>query len=94
MPLHVDPSILNLHLRTVSNRKAMNDLTKFIEEELGALLRATREDQGLTRKQVAEKLGVSEQEIEMLEKHSGKVTLGLLQKYANLINKKIQLKFL
>ncbi|MFQ5632802.1 MAG: helix-turn-helix domain-containing protein [bacterium] len=72
----------------------MNDLTNFIEEELGALLRSAREDQGLTRKQVAEKLGVTEEDILRIEKHAGKVTLGMLQKYADLLGKKVQLKFL
>ena len=72
----------------------MKDLTNFIEEELGALLRAAREDQGLTRQAVAEKLGVTEQDIEMIEKHSGKVTLAMLQKYADLLGKKVQVKFL
>jgi transcriptional regulator with XRE-family HTH domain len=72
----------------------MKDLTDFIEQELGALLRAVREDQGLTRKEVAGKLGVTEDEILHIETHTGKVTLGMLQKYANLLGKKVQVKFL
>lgn len=81
-----------MHLKITGH--SMNDLTKFIEEELGALLRATREDQGLTRQEVAEKLGTTEDEIIRIETHTGKVTLGMLQKYANLLGKKVQLKFL
>ncbi len=72
----------------------MSELINFIEQEMGALLRAAREDKGWTRKEAADRIGVSEQEIEQIESHSGKVTLAVLQKYAEAVDKKVQIKFL
>lgn len=69
------------------------ELADFIEEELGALLRAAREDKGWTRREVAEKLGTTEEQIQQIEMHTGKVTLGFLQRYATLLGKKVQVKF-
>lgn len=72
----------------------MDELSSFIEEELGALLRAAREDLGMTRQQAAETLGVTEADIRKIEMHSGTVTLGMLEKYAKVLGKRVQLKFL
>ena len=71
----------------------MNELTKFIEEELGIILRRARKKKGWTMEEVAKKMGTSVDEIERIELHTGKVSLGMLQKYAEVVDKKIQLKF-
>lgn len=69
-------------------------MTEFIQEEIGALLRASREDQGITIDKAAKMVGVSVEEIVKIEKNVGTVSIGLLQRYAEVLGKKIQLKFL
>lgn len=69
-------------------------MTNFIQEELGALLRATREDQGITVAQAAELLGTTEDVILNIEKNMGQIPLHLLQRYADVLGKKLQLRFL
>ncbi len=68
-------------------------MTEFIQEEIGALLRATREDQGITTEKAAQMMDVSVEEIVKIEKNIGVVSIGLLQRYAEVLGKKIQLKF-
>lgn len=77
-----------------NRRNDRSELANVIEEELGALLRAAREDQGLTRDEVAARLGVTVEEIVRIEAHTGRVTLGMLQRYAELLGKKVTLRFL
>ena len=74
------------------NRDKRN-LTNYIEEELGAMLRSAREDLGLTRADVAEKLDVSEEDIANMETRQQEMALGLLQRYAELVNKKVHVRF-
>ncbi|MCA9731296.1 MAG: helix-turn-helix domain-containing protein [Deferribacteres bacterium] len=69
-------------------------MTSFIQEELGALLRATREDKGISIAQAAEMLGTTEEEIIKIEKNIGLIPLSLIQRYADVLGKKLQLKFL
>ena len=69
-------------------------MTAFIQEEIGALLRASREDPGITIDKAAQMAGVSVEEIVKIEKNVGAVSIGLLQRYAEVLGKKIQLKFL
>ena len=78
----------------MAKKPEKKELTDFIMAELGAMLRATREDKGLTRIEVAEKLGMDAEDITRIEQNIGNVTLSQLQRYAEFLNKRVQLKFL
>ncbi|KAA3619451.1 MAG: XRE family transcriptional regulator [Calditrichaeota bacterium] len=75
-------------------RSDRHKMTEFIQEEIGAMLRATREDKGITLEQAARMMGVSVEEIVKIEKNVGLISLSHLQQYADILGKKIQLKFL
>jgi len=72
----------------------MDDLSKFIEQEIGIILRRARKEKGLSIEEVATALETSESDIENIELHTGEVTLGMLQKYAEFMGKNLQIKFL
>ncbi len=77
----------------MNRRKEKTELANFIEEELGALLRAGREDKGWTREYVAARLGTTAEEIKRIEMRRGRIALGMVQKYAELLDKKVSIRF-
>ena len=71
----------------------MDKLSRFIEEEIGLILRRARKKRGLSISQVAKALDMEAEEVEKIELHSGEVTLAMLQKYATFLDKRIQIRF-
>ena len=75
-------------------QRERHEMTKFIQEEIGAMLRAAREDQGMSIEEAARFMHVANEEIVRIERNIGQIPLAMLQKYADILGKKIQLKFL
>ncbi len=80
----------------VSNRKA-ND-PEFQERygegyqsfKIGALLRQAREDSGLTKEEIAERLNTKKSAISRIENHAEDIKLSTLEKFASVLGRKIE----
>ena len=62
---------------------------RFETFKLGVLLQQAREDAGLTREEIAEKLHTSKAIISRMENHAPDVKLSTLEKFALVVGKKI-----
>lgn len=63
------------------------------EIEIMKALISARNEQNLTQKELSEKTGINQSDISKLENGIGNPTLKILQKLANGLNKKLEIKF-
>ena len=60
--------------------------------KIGVILRAAREDAGLTQDDLAEKLNTKKSAISRIENHAEDIRLSTLEKFAEAIGKRLTLK--
>ena len=60
--------------------------------KIGVILRAAREDAGLTQEDLAEKLHTKKSAISRIENHAEDIRLSTLEKFAEAIGKRLTLK--
>jgi len=63
-----------------------------VPEQLGAVLRAARLQQGMTQAEVAEKIGISPQAMSRLEKNAGKASFDRIHRLSLLLGLEIVLQ--
>ena len=62
-------------------------------EAVGKRLAGIRREKGLSQKELAKKMGVSQQLVSRIEKGSENIALGTIAKIAHALNKKAQIDF-
>ncbi len=81
----------------ISSRKLCDPAFKDNYEEgyqafkIGALLRQAREASGLTQEEIAEKLNTKKSAISRIENHAEDIKLSTLEKFASVLNRKIEI---
>ena len=66
--------------------------TGYEQFKIGVMLRAAREEAGLTQEQLAEKLHTCKSAISRIENHAEDIRLSTLEKFAEAIGKRLTLK--
>jgi ribosome-binding protein aMBF1 (putative translation factor) len=66
--------------------------TGYEQFKIGVMLRAAREEAGLTQEQLAEKLHTRKSAISRIENHAEDIRLSTLEKFAEAIGKRLTLK--
>jgi ribosome-binding protein aMBF1 (putative translation factor) len=65
----------------------------YADFKIGVILRQAREAAGLTQDEVAEKLQTKKSAISRIENHADDVRLSTLQRYAEAIGSRLQIRF-
>ena len=82
----------------ISNRKghdpkfAMNFEEGYEQFKIGVMLKVAREEAGLTQEQLAEKLKTKKSAISRIENHAEDIKLSTLEKFAQALGKKIEVR--
>ena len=82
----------------ISKRKAKdpefarNYESGYEEFKIGLLLKAAREEAGLTQEQLAQKLNTKKSAISRIENHAEDIKLSTLEKFANALGRKIRIE--
>ncbi len=82
----------------ISKRKAVDPEfakdfeTGYQEFKIGVMLKMAREEAGLTQTQLAEKLKTKKTAISRIENHAEDIKLSTLEKFAQALGKKLEIK--
>jgi HTH-type transcriptional regulator / antitoxin HipB len=82
----------------ISNRKkhdprfARNFDESYEQFKIGVILKIAREEAGLTQEQLAEKLNTKKSAISRIENHAEDIKLSTLEKFAQALGKKLEVR--
>lgn len=86
----------NTHLDEMFGKKGTKSRTQFDKEyeefSLNELLRAQRDEAGLTQKQMAKKMKTSTISISRWENHAQNLKISTLKKYATALDKRLEIR--
>jgi ribosome-binding protein aMBF1 (putative translation factor) len=71
---------------------AENYAVSYTDFKIGVILRQAREAAGLTQEEVAQKLQTKKSAISRIENHAGDVRLSTVQRYAEAVGAKLQIR--
>lgn len=74
------------HPLDFTNKQAMRDYERRVNQQIGALIRALRRKRGLTQKQLADLLGLTYQQIQKYEYGTSSITVGRLLQFAEIFD--------
>ncbi len=72
---------------------AENYAVGYADFKIGVILRQAREAAGLTQEEVAQKLPTKKSAISRIENHAGDVRLSTIQRYAEAVGARLQIRF-